>query len=141
MGERGVGGSLGGYVNGGRKKEICLLTFLGTLGVSRMVRCCISIVSITIFIFMTIISILTSIYSLHKDIHLTAPVMPSQIPTLFSPCPSSIFTCTRIRMPSRTDNRSYSSRPPSLSMAQEQCPAPSEASLNSLPNFLDPSSR
>jgi hypothetical protein len=91
MGERGVGGSLGGYVNGGRKKEICLLTFLGTLGVSRMVRCCISIVSITIFIFMTIISILTTIYSLHKDIHLTAPDMPSQIPTLFSPCPLSLF--------------------------------------------------
>ena len=76
-----------------------------------------------------------------NDIHLTAPDMPSQIPTLFSPCPSSIFTCTRTRMPSRADNRSYPSRPPSLSMAQEHCPAPSEASLNSLPKFLDPSSR
>jgi hypothetical protein len=66
MGERGVGGRLGGCVNGGRKEGICLLTFLGTLGVSRMVRCCISIVSISKFIFMTIISILTSIYSLHQ---------------------------------------------------------------------------
>jgi hypothetical protein len=91
MGERGVGRTLGRCVNG--KEGGSLLTFLGTIGVSRMVRCCISIVSITIFIFMTIISILTS-YSFPTPMIsisqlLTCPHR-SQHSFLLVPLPSSL---------------------------------------------------
>jgi len=136
---RGVDERLGGHLKEKKGSKLC--GFLGSLGPSWLVNCCIPIVSIFIIIFMTIISILTSLHSLHLMIYVPQLLdLPAPNLILFSPYPS-IFTCTCARMPSMADNRSYSSESPSRSMVQGQCPAPSEASPSCLPNFLHLSSR